>query len=99
MAHHDPKLRKKGWKIDLVRAKSGDEITWTHNGGKVTISFPPEGDPFGIEQVTLAPGGQKSLTVKVTEEVAPGTYPYSVFCAADNEYAEGDSPPRIIIED
>ncbi len=98
MAHHEPKLRKKGWKIDVVRAHRGDEIIWTHNGGKVTISFPPERDPFGIGQVTLAPGGQPTLKVEVPEKVELGTYVYSVFCVDDNEYAEGDSAPRIIIE-
>ena len=97
MAHHEPILKeKKVWKIPVVRATSGDQIIWTHNGGKVTISFPPGGDPFGIESVTIGPGGEPSLTVVVPDQVQ-GTYEYTVYSAIDNEYAEGDSTPRIII--
>jgi plastocyanin len=103
MASHKPRLRKeqhpekKVWVIDKIKAKRGDEISWTApDDSDITIWFPPKGDPLKIGTIALDSG--ESLIKVVSKSVKKGTYPYSVYCHEDNSMAEGGTGPEMIIE-
>lgn len=97
------KIEKKGsfgkkWKVDSIKVKATDdnEVTWTCNDSDFMIWFPPDWNPLvGTNQS----GKTRLFTAQVRQDVSPGqVYQYSIFCYADNEMAEGNSPPTMIIE-
>jgi len=103
MASHKPRLRKeqhpekKVWVIDKIKAKRGDEISWTApDDSDITIWFPPTRDPLKVGTITLRCA--ESLTKIVDKSVKKGTYHYSVYCHEDGTMAEGGTGPEMIIE-
>lgn len=97
MAKHPAKIRSRTrYKMHTIRVTRNDTIEWTaHQNSDLTLWFPP-GNPFGIQDAVEVTK-KKSFTIDDLSKVAPGTYEYSVFCHEDDQMAEGDSPPRIII--
>jgi hypothetical protein len=88
----------------VVHVKKKDTITWTVQGSNAYFQFPDKlFDPAGKED-SLKNGYIKSLKngkklkLKVKDDAALGTYEYAVFITADAVFAQGDSPPKIIIE-
>lgn len=88
------------------KLKWNDKISWTAEGTDAYIQFPDtllipdyNGDNL-LNGYTahLRPGIEYKLKLKVKDSVATGTYVYAVFCMADSVYAQGDSPPKFIIE-
>ena len=87
-----------------VEAKKNETITWTVEGSNAYLQFPEKlFNPVGKED-SLSNGytkflkSGKKLKLKVRDDAAPGTYEYAVFITADGVFAQGDSPPRIIIQ-
>ena len=96
------KLNKK-WKVfdsansnnRVITASAGETVIWSAAGSDAFFQFPDE-TIFGTADATVADG--EELTLTVSANVKPGRYTYSIFCAADNQFATGDSPPVIIIK-
>lgn len=96
------KVRNK-WKVivgqDTLRtritAKRGEKITWVAEGTDAYFQFMGN-KLFGNYTRTLKDG--KKLTLVVGNNARKGIHYYAVFCTADMEYAEGESPPQIGVE-
>ena len=103
MAQHNLSIEKikNKWKVVDVtgkketKAKRGDWVKWTPNGSNAYFQF-IDRKLFG-QWTRLVRDGQ-SLSLKVADNAKTGPNSYAVFCITDKKYAEGDSPPRIIIE-
>ncbi|MBI4535169.1 MAG: hypothetical protein HY708_02750 [Ignavibacteriae bacterium] len=83
------------WKVEEIRLKPEDEITWSCNDD-FAIWFPPGRDPLDATTGNLAKAKQQKRKVK--KGVEKGVYEYALFCYGDNTMAEGNSPPKMIIE-
>ena len=91
------------WKVFLtgdptgkVKAKKKDKITWYADGSDVFFEFMDD-KLFGKYKDKLKAG--KHLKLPITEGADSGKHKYAVFCLADLEFADGDSPPEIDITD
>ncbi len=78
-----------------VTAKRGEKVVWTAEGSDMYFQFIDQ-KLFGDYTRTLK-AGQKLMLV-VGNQAHSGENAYAVFCTATNEYARGDSPPKIIVE-
>ncbi len=78
-----------------ITVKRGEKITWTAEGTDAYFQFTGY-KLFGNYTRALKDG--KKLTLMVGSEAPKGIHYYAVFCTADNKYAEGESPPRIVVE-
>jgi hypothetical protein len=100
------------WKVVLasdyskttVKVKKKDTITWTVVGTDAYFQFPEKllnpvdaSDSLKNGYTRSLKDGKK-LKLKIKDDAKAGTYDYSVFCTADGVFAEGGSPPRIIVE-
>lgn len=85
---------KNKWHVPTVEARQGEEIRWTVQEKKAHLQFMDQ-SLFGEWTESVSP--TEPLTLEVGN-VDPDTYHYAVFCTADEEYAEGDTPPKIIIK-
>lgn len=110
---YDLTIKKIGnkWKVvdsnnkTKVRVKGGDKITWTAVGSDVSFQFPStkylinetnnKGLPNGYQK-PLKNG--KKFKLKIREDAKRDTIVYAVFVVKDGVFAEGGSPPRIIID-
>ncbi len=79
----------------IIQANPGDRVIWTASGSELFFQFPDE-SIFNSSGATLANGNELTLTVSMNAKA--GEYTYSVFCTMDNQFATGDSPPKIIIK-
>lgn len=89
---------KRKWYASKITAKVGsaEDIEWTSDQEtEFSIWCPPNRDPLQPGP-TSSTDGTLERTVKIDAE--EGAYEYSVFCEKNDEMAEGDSPPRIIID-
>ncbi len=77
-----------------VRAKKGQKIIFSAEGTDVYFQFGETG-LFGGHTKYLQNGKTLNLVVG---NVANGTYVYAAFCLGPKEYAEGGSPPKIIVD-
>jgi CO dehydrogenase/acetyl-CoA synthase alpha subunit len=87
-----------------VHARKKDVIVWTSEGTDAYLQFPDKlFNPVDPED-SLKHGftkflkSGKKVKLRVRDDVLAGTYEYAVFCTADGVFAEGDSPPKIVIE-
>ena len=95
---------KNNWKVveaadnskTSVRAKKGQKIVWTAEGTDVFFQFMDD-KLVGKFKNDLKDGKSVSLTIGNNAKV--GVNSYAAFCTADMDFAEGDSPPVIIVED
>lgn len=89
-----------------IEANRNDNIEWTAEGSDMVFQFPQElsvyftkedgsfvGDGYYIE----VSNGDK-LKLKVKNDAPLGRYVYSVLVKSDDTYAEGSSPPVLIIK-
>jgi hypothetical protein len=87
-----------------VNAKRKDTITWTIKGSDAYLQFPDKlFNPVSADDslhngYTKKLKDGKKLKLKVKDDAALGTYEYAVFCTADGVFAQGDSPPKIVIK-
>ena len=90
---------KRKWYASKIRTKvgAGDDIEWTSDQEtEFEIWCPPNRDPLQPGPTSSTDG---TLERTVKKDAKKGIYEYSLFCEKNNEMAEGDSPPRIIIEE
>ena len=88
-----------------IQAKSKDDIEWTAEGSEMVFQFPAELGPYltkvegeyDEENFTATVPAGKKLKLKVKNSTPDGQYTYSVYVKAGGTYAEGSSPPVIII--
>ena len=99
--HLSVKLVGNVWKVVItgttqtaVRVVKGQKIVFHAEGSDVYFQF-GESNLFGGHTKAVANG--KTLMLPVGN-VAKGTYAYAAFCTGANVFAEGDSPPKIIVD-
>ena len=76
-----------------IKVKIGDKVKWTPDGTDASFKFSND-KIFGKLKYNSADGVSLALTVLKS---APDTSFYNVFCAADSQYVDPNSPPKIII--
>jgi len=87
-----------------IKVKKKDTIVWTVEGTDAhfqfsTSVFNPKGVSDSLKNGStkfIADG--KKLKLKVKDDAPVGTQVYAVFCNADGVFAQGESPPQIIID-
>jgi hypothetical protein len=88
-----------------IEANRNDNIEWTAEGSDMVFQFPQElsvyftkedGSSVGEGYYIEVKDGDK-LKLKVKNEAPLGRYVYSVLVKKDDTYAEGSSPPILII--
>lgn len=75
--------------------KRGDRVTWKAEQSDLIMFFPDE-KLFGKREAKTKCGGK--ITLKVSEDIRPGRYPYAVYTEKTNDFAEGGSMPVMIIK-
>ena len=87
-----------------IKVKKKDTIVWTVEGTNAyfqfsTSVFKPKSVSDSLKNGStkyIADG--KKLKLKVRDDAPIGVQVYAVFCSTDGVFAQGESPPRIIIE-
>jgi hypothetical protein len=88
----------------VVKVKKNDKITWTVIGTDASFQFPqnlldPVDPADSLKNgYTKSLKDGKTLKLKVKSNAKAETYEYSVYCTADEVFAVGGSPPKIIVE-
>jgi hypothetical protein len=81
-----------------VVAKKNDTITFKAHESDTKIWFPKMEEIFG-ETNPFAVLSNKSVEKTIIKVVTKReTFPYAVYCSLSNDFAEGNSAPRIIID-
>lgn len=97
------KLLQKECKYPLVVPgylflERNDSVEFFSKESEAIVSFPDEKGPF-LENAPIRLAAGQKKTLPIAKNVEPDeVYPYSVFVIEDNEYAEANSSPKIIIE-
>lgn len=88
-----------------IEANRNDDIEWTAEGSDMVFQFPQElsvyftkedGSSVGTGYYIEVKDGDK-LKLKVKNDAPLGRYVYSVLVKKDDTFAEGSSPPILII--
>lgn len=88
-----------------IEANRNDDIEWTAEGSDMVFQFPQElsvyftkedGSTVGTGYYIELKDGKK-LKLKVKNDAPLGRYVYSVLVKKDDTFAEGSSPPILII--
>jgi hypothetical protein len=87
-----------------VKVKKKDTIVWTIAGTDAYFQFSDSvfdaagaADSLKNGSTKFVKDGKK-LKLKVRDDAPLGPQVYAVFCSADAVFAQGESPPRIVIE-
>jgi hypothetical protein len=87
-----------------IKVKKKDTIVWNVEGTNAYFQFstnvfnpPSVSDSLRNGSTKFIADGKK-LKLKVRDDAPVGTQVYAVFCSEDGVFAQGESPPRIIIE-
>lgn len=89
-----------------IEANRNDDIEWTAEGSDLIFQFPEElkvyftkedGSTVGDGYYINIEDGKK-LKLKIKEDAPTGTYVYAVLVKKDGTFAEGSSPPVMIIK-
>jgi len=87
-----------------LQVRRKDTIVWTIEGTDAFFQFPDSLFNPVDKQSILQNGFTKflrnghKLKLKIKDNAPSGIYSYAVFCTADSMFAQGDSPPRIIVK-
>jgi len=85
-----------------LHVKAGDSVEFGAENTNTTIWIPNAEELFGIREKPLIfdiKSGGKSETFTVMQDLPEGKeYPYAVYCENSNDFAEGNTSPRMIIE-
>lgn len=77
----------------------GDQIEFkAPETSAVVVLIPKNIFGEGSPQVINVAKGQKSSACTIETGTALGVYPYAVYCAEHMDFAEGNSPPAMIVE-
>ena len=91
--HNIWKAVRRGTDSTEVRVDVADTVYFHAEGSDVYFQFDNK-NLFGVENQMVKSGHWIFLVVK---PVQPGPYTYSAFCEAQKVFAQGDSPPKIIV--
>ncbi len=89
-----------------IEADKNDDIEWTAEGSDMTFQFPvamstlftnEDGSAVGDAYVIQVASGKK-LKLKVKGDAPAGRYVYSVYVKVGDTFAEGSTPPVMIIK-
>ena len=87
-----------------IKVKKKDTIVWNVEGTNAHFQFSTSVfNPVGVSD-SLRNGSTKfirdgkKLKLKVRHDAPVGPQVYAVFCSEDGVHAQGESPPRIVIE-
>ena len=86
--------------VDRNELQRGVEITWFSDDTEFEIWFPQGENPFSnsnLPEQALINSRGKRVKKRLRDNLAPGTYFYSIFCKKTNTMAECNSPPRMIV--
>jgi plastocyanin len=85
------------WRAPDVHVKPGHAVTWTVHGSAGHLQCTTENMFEGEEwsSFSIPPNGSRSR--KLSGSLPPGEYHYSVFIQKDLVFAEGSSPPKLIV--
>lgn len=78
-----------------ITVERGEDVTWEAGETDLIMFFPDE-RLLGTDKIIVKAGD--IITKKVNEKIEPGVYPYAVFTAEINDFAEGSSMPRMTIQ-
>ena len=78
-------------------AKKNETVTWEMKDSGAVFFFPDE-RLFGETEYRVPKDETLSLTVNDNDNIEEGEYPYAVF-TDNNEFVEGGSYPKIIIDE
>jgi len=87
-----------------IKVKKKDTIVWTVEGTNAYFQFSnsvfnPKGVSDSLKNgYTKYIADGKKLKLKVKEDAPVGPQVYAIFCSADSVFAQGESPPKIVIE-
>ncbi len=76
------------------RLKKEENINWEMDDSGAVFFFPRK-ELFGKSEFRVSKG--ETLSLKIPKNAKSGEYPYAVF-TDNNDFAEGGSFPRLIIE-
>jgi plastocyanin len=80
-----------------VNVSRGQTISWTAVGTNAHVLIPdPTLFESGVQAINIA-AGTTSTPVAVSTSALTKVYPYSVFCDAAGEFAQGNSDPELIV--
>jgi len=85
--------------------RAGESVRFRALGAKcMTLLFPVaifEKDGRDVERIDLSDREDSKWsdneTLRVKEDIDPGTYPYAAFCHDMFDFAEGGSHPKVIV--
>jgi hypothetical protein len=83
-----------------VIVSPGDKVVFKSiNEGEINIFF-PRGDYFNPEKrvVDLTEENDFNEVISIPENASSGVYSYSIFCEKSDDFAEGNTPPTMIVE-
>lgn len=110
--HYQIKIRKRekpeSGKPEFVASpgkqhvKKSDTVMFMAQGTNSVIFIPNANQLFDISSNSLTielKSGNQTQSYTISENVTIGDdFPYAVYCDEDNDFAEGGSSPRIIID-
>jgi hypothetical protein len=91
------------WKVDPYRLGGGnqgirvyknDKIKFVSSGTAVDLHFPVR--LFGVNKISIPKNGDKTLTVQPS--ASDTKLRYAVYCKEEDEFASGNSYPKIITD-
>ena len=100
---HDPELRYEKFKHVVQPGhqylRVGDTVIFTTHRTAVRIHIPRVQALFGIENEWIIVGKNGRSDEFTVQECPRGKYPFVVYCADGNDFAEGGTSPAMIVED
>ena len=91
----DPKSNKIEIKKAIEKAKKGEKVTWKATDSDLYFQFMDE-QLFGTFTLMIKAGETEELVIG--SKAKSGINSYAVFHLNEKEFAEGNSPPQIIVE-
>ncbi len=82
----------------VIRLTAGQRISLEYKGRLPGTFFFPQKDVFGQRLLEMKGEGPFTLELQSFKTATPGDYPYSLYLPDVHQMAEGESPPRMIID-
>ena len=87
----------------VLHVNNGDLVTFHATNSDVLIFIPNANKLIknagkNIQISIRAGGSSKGFRIDIGSNKTPLTFPYAVFCERGNDFAEGNSSPKIIVD-
>ena len=79
-----------------LHVRRNDTIVWKAIGTDAHVLVPDQ-SLFGVQAINLTDGTASDPIAVSSDACVDKVYPYSVFCDATGEFAQGDSDPELIV--